>query len=404
MCMKRVLFVDDDPNVLEGLRRMLHAMRDTWHMAFVQSAAEAQEILAGDSYDVIVTDMRMPGLDGAALLAFVRDNYPHMVRIVLSGQADMESILRTVGPSHQYLAKPCDADTLRKTVDRACSLSSLLSREELKGLIARVGSLPSLPAVYTELVQELASEDASIHRIGEIVSKDVAMSAKILQLVNSAFFGLPRQVGSPSQAAALLGTETLRALVLSVHVFSQYDASRLPGVSIEQLWHHSSRTSVLAKRIAEMESAGKRCVEDAFIAGFLHAAGTLVLASGLQFGYLDAREMAESEGLPQHVAETRRLGASHGEVGGYLLGLWGLPNPVVEAVAFHDNPSDSEAPGFTPLTAVHVACALHCEAGTAAPIQGTAVDLDYLAREGLSEHLDAWRGLAEESKEQEDAA
>jgi len=400
MCLKKVLFVDDDPDVLAGLRRMLHSMRDTWHMAFVRSAEDAKELLASETYDVIVTDMRMPGLDGAALLAFVRDNYPHMVRIVLSGQADMEAILRTVGPSHQYLSKPCDADTLRKTVDRACSLSSLLARQKLKGLISRVGSLPSLPSVYAELVQELASEDASIHRIGEIVAKDVAMSAKILQLVNSAFFGLPRQVGSPAQAAALLGTETLRALVLSVHVFSQYDAARLPGVNLEQLWHHSSRTSVLAKRIAETESAGKRCVEDAFIAGFLHAAGALVLAAGLQIAYLDALELARSEGLSQREAEIRRLGASHGEVGGYLLGLWGLPNPVVEAVAFHDNPSDSEAPGFTPLTAVHVACALQSETA----VQDAGVDLDYLDREGLLDRLEEWRNLAVQGREQEEAA
>ncbi|GMV36632.1 MAG: hypothetical protein AMXMBFR61_11400 [Fimbriimonadales bacterium] len=404
MCMKRVLFVDDDPGVLQGLRRMLHAMRDMWHMEFVQSADDAKRVLASENFDVIVTDMRMPGLDGAALLAFVQDHYPHMVRIVLSGQADMESILRTVGPSHQYLAKPCDADTLRKTVDRACSLSSLLAREELKGLIARVGSLPSLPSVYAELVQELASEDASIQRIGQIVSKDVAMSAKILQLVNSAFFGLPRHVGSPAQAAALLGTETLRALVLSVHVFSQYEAGRLPGVNLEQLWHHSSRTSVLAKRIAEAESAGKRCVEDAFIAGFLHAAGTMVLASGLQIGYLDAKQLAEEESVPLWEAEVRRLGASHGEVGGYLLGLWGLPNPVVEAVAYHDNPNDSEAPGFTPLTAVHAACALCCEADEAEGASVAALDYDYLDREGLSHRLDVWRGLADESRQQENAA
>lgn len=404
MCMKRVLFVDDDPNVLEGLRRMLHNMRDTWQMSFVQSADEAKQVLSRESYDVIVTDMRMPGLDGAALLAFVRDNYPHMVRIVLSGQADMESILRTVGPSHQYLAKPCDADTLRRTVDRACSLSSLLAREELKALIARVGSLPSLPAVYTELVQELASEDASINRIGQIISKDVAMSAKILQLVNSAFFGLPRQVGSPAQAAALLGTETLRALVLTVHVFSQYDASRLPGADLERLWHHSACTSILAKRIAEAESAGKRCVEDAFIAGFLHTAGTLVLSSGLQAAFVDAKEMAKAEDLPQREAEHRRLGASHGEVGGYLLGIWGLPNPVVEAVAFHDNPSDSEAPGFTPLTAVHVACALHSESTTDASSSWCPIDLDYLEREGLAGRLEAWRTLAEQSEAKETAA
>jgi len=218
---KRVLFVDDEPRILDGLKRMLRHMRDEWEMSFVESGEAALKVLESARFDVVVSDMRMPGMDGAELLTRVMERYPQIVRIVLSGHADKEMILKTVRPAHQYLSKPCDPEKLRSTVARASALRGLLADELLKQLVSQMSTLPSAPSLYNEVMNELRSGEGSVQRVGEIVSKDVGMTAKILQVVNSAFFGVPRHVESPAQAVSLLGLETIKALALSAQVFSQ---------------------------------------------------------------------------------------------------------------------------------------------------------------------------------------
>jgi len=201
--MKRILFVDDESMVLDGLRRMLRGMRNEWEMEFAASGHEALGILAGRQFDVIVTDMRMPGMDGCQLLNHVKKLHPQVVRIVLSGQSDNDMIMKSVGPAHQFLSKPCDAEILKTTVARVCSMWNLLDDEALIKVVSGIESLPSLPQLYSEVVDEVNSAEGSLNRVGEIISKDSGMSAKILQLVNSAFFGLPRQVTSPVRAVQL---------------------------------------------------------------------------------------------------------------------------------------------------------------------------------------------------------
>ena len=232
---KRIIFVDDEPNLLKGLSRMLRPLREEWEMLFVGSGSDALAALEKDAFDVVVSDMRMPGMDGAQLLAEVAQRYPQIVRIVLSGHMDKEMIYRSVGRAHQYLAKPCDAARLKSTVARACTIRDSLADKFLKELVAGMKSLPSLPSLYIELVEYLQSPEASIQTVGKIIARDVGMTAKILQLVNSAFFGLSRKVGSPSQAVSLLGLDTIRALVLSVQAFSQFDETNLPGFHTESL-------------------------------------------------------------------------------------------------------------------------------------------------------------------------
>ncbi len=193
---KRVLFVDDEPKILEGLRRMLRPLRNEWEMSFVNSGQEALDILAQQPFDVIVTDMRMPAMNGAELLHEVRKRYPHMVRFVLSGQASQETMLRSIGPMHQYLSKPCDSGILKSTLTRSCQLRSILSNEKLHNLVSRIDWLPSLPSLYIEMVEELQKPEASTKILGKLISKDIAMSAKILQLVNSAFFGVRQHISN----------------------------------------------------------------------------------------------------------------------------------------------------------------------------------------------------------------
>ncbi len=388
--MRKILFVDDEPNVLDGLRRMLRPMRREWEVTFAAGGEQALAELAGGAFDIIVSDMRMPGMDGAQLLAEVRRRHPHTVRIILSGHSDQEMILRSVGPAHQYLAKPCDAEALKETVGRACALRDLLRNDSLQKLISQMDSLPSLPSVYVELVGELRSPEASVKRAGEIISKDPGMTAKILQLVNSAFFGLRRTVSSPIEAAMLLGLDTITSLVLSVHVFSRYDGTKLRGFSADALRLHCVTVGSLAKAIALAERQERSAAENAFTAGLLHDTGKLVLASTLGERYVEVLDL-KKKGDAEVEAERQVLGTTHGEVGAYLLGLWGLPDPIVEAVAFHHQPRQCPSHGFTPLTAVHIADCLVRQPGCAMAHSPAAVlDMDYLSKINLAGRVPAW--------------
>lgn len=393
--MKRVLFVDDEPRVLEGLQRMLRPMRHEWELAFAEGGVAALELLRDSSFDVVISDMRMPGMDGAQLLAQVQQLYPQTVRIVLSGHSDQEMTMKSVGPAHQYLTKPCTADSLKETVGRVCALRDLLENDSLQRLISQIPTLPALPSLYTELVEEIQASDASIKRVGEIISRDIGMTAKMLQLVNSAFFGLRRTVSNPAEAAMLLGLDTIMSLVLSIQIFSECKAGKVRGFSAEALWSHSMRVGRCARAIAKAESKETKIAGDSFTAGLLHDVGRLILAVTLPRQYEEALAQAASEGVPDSHVERLAFGTAHAEVGAYLLGLWGLPASIVEAVAFHHQPAECFSDTFSPLTAVHAADYLEhlCSGGDMRRRAPSPQDIAYLAKLGLDARLQCWQEI-----------
>ena len=387
----RVLFVDDEPNVLSGLRRLLRGQRKVWDMQFANGGQEALEMMQEQPFDVIVSDMRMPNIDGAELLTRVSQLYPNTVRLVLSGQSEHEKIFRAIGPAHQFLSKPCDPTALVSTIERACGLNSHLQDKTLKDITSRLTTLPSLPNIYRELVAEIESDDASIDRIGQRISADLGMTAKVLQLVNSSFFGLPQHVTCPKHAVSLLGLNVIRPLVLTVKVFSQFDDPGIEGFSLERLIQHSVQVAFAAKQIAEAENAAATIIDDSLIAGMLHDVGKLVLAINLPEDYARVMNTAQHESLSVPDAESKVIGATHAEVGAHLLGLWGLPNPIVEAIAFHHHPSCVQSPKFSPLTAVHAAnCLYGCDDTATDELN---LDSDYLDSLELSERIESWREL-----------
>lgn len=392
----RILFVDDQPEILSGLRRMLHGLRREWSMDFVESGEEALALMAETPFDVIVSDMRMPGMDGSQLLTESMNRHPEIVRIVLSGQADQESVLRSVTPAHQYLSKPCDAKILKSTIARACALRETLNQESLVRLVSQVTTLPSLPHVYTELLKQLQSEDTSVKSIAELIAQDVSMTAKLMQMVNSSFFGLPRRVESPSHAAALLGLDVLKPLVLSAGIFSHFSENGLPGYSADALVEHSLAVSRLAEAIAKCHSDNKELAEDALLGGLLHDIGQLLLVEYVKEPYGKTLELSRKKAIPLCDAELECLGANHADVGAYLIGLWGIADPIVEAVAFHHQPAKCEAEGFSPLTAVHVANILVNETQSPGDIAYSLnLDVDYLEHCGVSDQLPKWREIAD---------
>ena len=394
----RLLFVDDEPLVLQGLQRTLHSMRGQWDMTFVGGGEEALETLGRQPYDAIITDMRMPRMDGAQLLDKVKERYPEIVRIVLSGQANRETILRSAGPAHQYVSKPCDPQELKLRLVQAFAMRDLLQSSAVRALVAGLKSIPSPPGLYYEIQAELQSEDTSLRKIAEIVSKDAGMTAKILQLANSAFMGARYNISNTTQAVTLIGTEMVRALVLSVHVFSQF---RDPNTTdCATLWEHSIAVACLAQRIAADERGNKALVDESFTAGILHEIGKLVLLSEMPKPYAEVlADIVNKPGtLPE--AERQRFGCTHADLGAYLMSIWGLPHSLVQAVAYHDRPADSVEKRFCSLTTVHGADAIASSSNEAVIVKDVQWDENYMQDLEMSGREPAWRELYSAQVEQ----
>ena len=389
---KHILFVDDEPMVLQGLRRMLFGMRNDWEMEFVDSGEAALKRMGEADFDVIVSDMRMPRMNGAELLGEVMKRHPKTVRLILSGFADKDLILKCVGSTHQYLSKPCDADSLKVTIMRASSLEDSLQSDRLKKLVCQLSKVPSIPSLYMEILEKASKPDTALEDVGAVISKDVAMTAQILKLANSAFFGLRRQLANPEMAVGYLGLDTIKSLVLSIHAFSQYEGLETGAMRMEALWAHSLDVASCAKTIAKAEADDPKTADEAFAAGMLHDLGKLILAVNLPKEYNEVMTVAQKEGLELHLAEQKVFGANHADVGGYLIGLWGLPVPVVEAVSLHHNPSRAPQMAFSPLAAVHAANVFahersHSDAGAGSP----QLDPKYLTLAGITPRITVWR-------------
>ena len=384
----RILFVDDEADVLAGLRRVLRPLRHQWDMHFAGSAREALDLLAASPFEVLVTDLRMPGMDGGELLAEVVRRHPDVVRIVLSGYADKHAALRSLGPMHQYLSKPCDAEALTRALSRACRVRELLGNPELKRLVAGLGSIPSVPVLYARLLEECRSARGSVTRVAEIVAQDPGMTAKIMQLANSAFFGLRQRVTSPVHAVQLLGMDTVQALALLAHVFSRFDGTGIDAAAQARLWRHSMAVASFARLIATMESTDHDLADDAAVAGLLHDAGRLVLAASLGARYAAAPILASERAIPLVDAEAQLFGAAHPAVGGYLLALWALPDAIVEAVICHHAPEGGAEPTFSALTAVRAADAIAHELEPGEAPEGACPDA---AAIGADRRFPAWR-------------
>lgn len=391
----RIAFVDDEPHVLSGIRRSLADREDEWDMTFCPTGAEVLKLMEERPFDVIVSDMRMPVMDGAQLLNTVRSQYPGTIRIILSGCADQDSVLRTVGPAHFYLAKPCDPDELQKAVCRQISLRKLLDHPRLRATLAGLSNLPSLPTVYLQLQTEIMSPGSSAKSVAEIISRDLAMTAAILKLTNSAFFSTAGNISTPLHAVRLLGLEIVQALVLKIGVFRQFNGKPEIAPLLEALTLHSLSVASLAERIAAAEGADFVISKAAQIAGMLADIGCVVLLDTDPGGYraLIAKISAEQT-LAQ--LEEQAFGTDHAVLGGYLLGLWGFSEPIIEAVLYGYKPRVCLRRDNLALTALHAARAL----GPRSPllpkdiVTEFSLDLDYLTEAHCDGHVPRWQEIA----------
>lgn len=353
--MKRnILFVDDEPNILQGLRRMLRPMREQWEMHFAASGQEALEIMSRVAMDAVVSDMRMPGIDGPELLRRVMHEHPETVRFALSGYSDQEMVGRSIAPTHQYLTKPCDEKKLIHALTEAMNARRFIANKDLLDKIGRIEHLPVLPRAYVRITDELAKGDPSPKLIGEIVSDDIGLTANILKLVNSAYFGLTRPIASPQQAVIVLGVNVIRSVILSLHVFKSFECTEENSFSLSLLWEHCLRTAGVAQAIAKAEGMGKEDADNAYIAALLHDVGKLLLNAYFSKEYQEVFRVVREKNRLVAEVEAEQLGLTHAQVGAYLLGLWGLPSAVVHAVARH-HAQTPEPGGLCPADVVYFA-------------------------------------------------
>jgi HD-like signal output (HDOD) protein len=330
--MTNILFVDDEPRVLEGLQGLLRKHRKRWNMEFVVGGQCALDVLAERPFDVVVTDLKMPHVDGFAILQYLATRHPETIRIVLSGQAELGSAVAVTEHAHQALTKPCRAGELEAVLERACALRELIVDEEVRRALGRVNELPALPLTYTRLATMANDDRCGASDFANVVASDIAISASVLKLANSGFFAGGRKIGTVAQAVSLLGLDTVQSVALTSALFDTRTMLPAGRVFAEDLQEHSTLVAGLAAKLA---GSLRR---EAFAAAMLHDVGRMVLA--LQMPEVKDGSTSAMRQTPSNIEPPECI---HPKIGGYLLGLWGLPFAVFDAVTRHHQEPPADA-------------------------------------------------------------
>ena len=341
----KVLLVDDEEQVVKGVSRSLSIERDDWEIATALSGEQALEMLNNERFDAVVSDMRMPEMDGPELLAEIEKLYPGVLRVVLSGQADRESVLRAIKPMHQYLAKPCEPSKLVEIIDRAEIMQKTIVRTDVLEAIGRADCLPAFPDIVAKIDNEVASDTGTSKSIANIIAQDTALTARVLQLANSSLFGQRAAMADIERAVSLVGVDMVRSLALSQVVYDMDSNSDV--LSARELMDHGMEVAIAAGKLAEKEGYPHNESVVAFTASLLHDVGKLIMLNTFPEQYHTVASLSDTSEFHVHQLEIEMFSATHQGIGAYLFALWGLPAEVVASVAYHHNVSDcARAPGM----------------------------------------------------------
>ena len=373
--MKRLVVIDDEQLVLDAIQRQFRSTRKDWDSHYFQRGEDALAFMAEHPTDVVMTDLNMAPMDGEAVLKAVQERSPGTVRLMLTGAAGVKSTLPAALLAHQSFSKPCNPLELRKAIERAFRTRLTLGTDQMRELAGSLGSLPSVPEIYTRLTRVMNDPDAGLNEVAAIIEEDAAISTKLIQLVNSSMFAVAQRVDSVRDAASYLGMNLVKMLVLSAEVHQRFSAAASqPGFSLEREQAHGSLVANIARELTDDRELADRF----FLAGLLHDVGRVVLAS---VGVGDEATSGDEA-------------APHASVGAYLLTLWGIPLSVVDAVGHHHDPGAAEPDSFGVVTAVHVADVLAHELQPERDGVTKAMDEDHLQRIGVLGRLEEWRAIA----------
>ena len=387
----RILVVDDEPRVLGSIARLLRGQRD-WDLEMVGSGEAALEKLATEPPDVVLSDMRMPGIDGAELLRRVREDYPAVARIMMSAYAQLDEVMDAAPLAHQALSKPCSGAELRATISRARVLRDLIVDRGLRGLVGGIASLPAARGVYHRLQGLARRPNTTLRDVAAVIETDPALAAKMLHVANSAFFAPAVRVTSVERAIGHLGLDLVRALTLSSQVFQTIGgAAGHDSKCVDELQRHALLATQVGKPIVALRP---ELAEDAWAALLLHDIGELVLAVVVPEKWEAAHRAARDRGVPLATTERELIGYDHAVVGACLLQLWGIPAEVVEAIARHHDLTNGDGDELDLATIVHVT------AGLVDELDGLTATFDMvsLERRGLAARVDGWRRSAADLK------
>lgn len=395
---KNILFVDDDENVINGIRRQLRPYREQWQLFFAQSGNQALQLMQHTPVDLIISDMLMPEMQGNELLRQVGKLYPGTIRVILSGYADEETIKCALEVAHQHLIKPCNAATLRETIAQIFKIQDCLKNPRIMEGIGDPNQLPSLPKIYHEINAAIANDNTTVNELAEIFARDMVLSAKLLQLVNSAYFGLHRIVSNLSDAINMVGIKKLGNLVLSVHLKTAFPVTDpLMERYMHYLWKDAARVAELAKLISISERQQQDRPDQAYLGGLLHNMGLLIFLSRGGDRIKTLLEQVKNTDTPVSELETQIFGFTRSEATAYLLSLWKIPPRIIESILLQNTPSDAAYNGVSALTAVHVAACLLKPAvmEECGRLFDIALDTQYLQRIDKIDRLPEWQILAD---------
>jgi DNA-binding NarL/FixJ family response regulator len=325
MTRPRIVFVDDDRLVLSGLQNLLRKQRHEWEQVFVASGEAALEELARAPADIVISDMRMPGMDGPALLERIRALHPATVRIVLSGEAERADVLRALPAMHQFVTKPCSGTVLREVLARALRVRSAAT-PSIRAGIGRLAHLPVRHSVHADLLRAVNGNGVGIGDITAIVASSLALSVKVMQLANAGVFGAPAQpIVTIDAATRHLGADLLRTLVTGPGYLVPLAPSDTPGLPPPFFYQVRERAAVRAARVADPTGAEHT-------AALIAEVGALVLALAEPERYPPLVVAAGGDPVALQQMERAQLGIDRFQVTTYLIGLWGLPVPIAAAV------------------------------------------------------------------------
>lgn len=394
---RKILFVGAEP----ARRSDLLAINPEWDIHLAADGAAAEPFL-DRALDALVVDEMLPDTDGFQFLENAQLRAPEAHRLIVTELGDARSAVKSMRAGHQCVPKPWDAMLIGEAIERAFALSLWLGKPALRTLIERMKVVPSPPDLYFAVVRALNAPERDLDDVSRKAAQDPAMTARLLQVANSAALGLRHEVASVGEAINFLGLQTTRSLILLAHTFSYCDRSKASGFSIERLWQHSLLTGALAQRIAREEGAGPKIREQAFLAGVLHDIGELLFAVNMPAEYQRAIKLARESWdggarMPFWQIEAEFIGVSHADLGAELMARWNLPLPVVEAIALHHRPAPMISKGFSPLAAVHAADVLANELEPSTDsLDRTELDREFLGHLGLSHRYADWRDACQD--------
>ena len=381
----RILFVDDEPLMREFYSMVGSLLGSDYEIFTASSGKDGLEFLKRTPVDIVISDLVMPEMNGQEFMSAVALAHPESMRIVISAHEDQLTAAQCLMFGHRYFSKPFDLKNLASVLKRICHLKHLVGSEKLKRVVSGLGALPTPPKVYFRLSQAISSAYSSMDEIAAIIQEDPGLTVKLLQISNSAYFGNAQKVITPAESVQVIGLEILRALVLCIHAFKFYQDRNFKSISTVELWDHSLRTASAAQKLARYENLPQASCEEAFVSCLLHDIGKLVLAANADTDYRVVMERSRSEGTPVDQVEWEVFGATHAQIGAYLLGLWGLPEAIVSNVELHHSLDLNANTGFTAAAAIHIAQFLE-----RSPDRISQLDTRFLRQLGVENRISEW--------------